>query len=279
MSRPVRLTDARALALHRRRAPRMPGGMADFLHRAAADEIQERLELVNRAFTDEAVISGYPDLWRSLRPAATLVADTEILDLAPESHDLVISGLVMHWCDDPVGHLVQIRRALKPDGLFLGILPGGRTLHELRAALAEAEVAETGGLSPRVAPMAEIRDLGSLLQRAALALPVADSLVLTGQYRDALHLMHDLRAMGETNALAARHTRTPPRSLFARAGALYAARHADAGGRIPATFELVVLTGWAPDPGQPRPLRPGSARARLADALGTQEHPLPRSRD
>ncbi len=159
---------------------------------------------------------------------------------------------------------------------------GGRSLHELRTALAEAEVRLSGGLSPRVLPMADIRDLGALLQRAGFALPVADSTTIPVRYRDALHLMRDLRAMGEQNALAERPRCFAPRALFAAAAALYSESFADGDG-VTATIELVTLTGWAPDPSQPRPLRPGSASARLADALGTEEHPAgdktPRRRD
>ena len=247
--------------------------MADFLHRAMADELQERLEMVNRSFTAPAVVSGFPELWAELMPGARQVRDDEVLDLEPGAHDLVIHALALHWADDPVGQLVQAQRALRPDGLFLSCQFGGATLHELRSALAGAEVAELGGLSPRVLPMGEIRDLGALLQRAGLALPVADSLTLTVTYETAFHLMRDLRAMGETNALADRHRRPVPRRLFLSAAEDYAARHARDDGRIPATFEILFLSGWAPDSSQQKPLRPGSAAARLADALGTEEQP------
>ena len=205
-------------------------------------------------------------------PPPELRPDAPVLDLAPGAHDLVVHALALHWANDPVGQLVQCRRALRPDGLILAALFGGETLAELRAALAEAEIAETGGLSPRVAPMGEIRDLGGLLQRAGLALPVADASRFEVTYADAFALMRDLRAMGETNVLRERLSRATPRRLFARAAAIYAERFAAPGGRIRATFEVVFLTGWAPAPGQQQPLRPGSARARLADALGAPEH-------
>jgi hypothetical protein len=175
-----------------------------------------------------------------------------------------------------VGQLVQCRRALQPDGLFMGLMFGGQTLHELRACLAEAEAEVTGGLSPRVLPMGEIRDLGALLQRAGFALPVADSFTKTVLYRDAFHLMADLRAMGEGNALMARLRRPTRRAVLARAAALYQDRFAGADGRIPATFEIIALTGWAPHDSQQKPLRPGSATARLAEALHAAERPLPR---
>ncbi|TCP40254.1 methyltransferase domain-containing protein [Rhodovulum marinum] len=268
MQRPPDLTDRPALTRHRARARRAP---EPFLHRLAADEIKERVTEVNRTFTAPAVVTGFPDPWRQCFSGAKIVADSETLDLAPGAHDLVIHGLCLHWANDPVGQLVQCRRALRPDGLFLGVLFGGRSLHELRTALAEAEAALTGGLSPRVLPMGEIRDLGSLLQRAGFALPVADSVTQTISYQTPFHLMRDLRAMGETNALAARHRRTPPRALFAEAARRYAESHAGPDGRIPATAEMIYLAGWSPSDTQPRALRPGSARTRLAEALGTTE--------
>jgi hypothetical protein len=165
--------------------------------------------------------------------------------------------------------------ALKPDGLFLGILFGGATLQELRAVLAEAETRLTGGLSPRVLPMADLRDLGGLLQRAGLALPVADSRKWTVRYPDLATLVRDLRGMGEANALANRHRVIPPRALFETAESLYRSHFSDKDYLL-ATFEIVFLTGWAPDAGQPQPLRPGSAQTRLAEALGVPETPLKR---
>lgn len=274
MNRPPALTDRAALARHRTRAA---SGCAPalFLHEEALAEVQERRATVNRTFTNPAVVTGFPDFWARAMPQARIVADDPVLALEPGAHDLVVHALALHWADDPVGQIVQCRHALRPDGLFLGLVPGGQTLAELRATLAEAEAEICGGLSPRVLPMGEIRDLGALVQRAGLALPVADSVPLPVTYKDAFALMHDLRAMGETNALAARHRRTPPRALFAAMAARYAAAFPAPGRRIRATFELIVLTGWAPADNQPRPLRPGSARARLAEALGTRELPLP----
>lgn len=231
---------------------------------------------VNRAFTAPAIVTGQPDAWRAAAPDARLVPDEPVLDLEPGAHDLVIHALALHWADDPVGQLIQCRRALRPDGLFLGVLFGGESLRELRAALAEAEARLLGGLSPRVAPMAEIRDLGALLQRAGFALPVADSDRRTVLYASALHLMRELRAMGEGNALAARHRRPPPRALFAEAARIYAETYGRADGRVPATVEMIHLAGWAPHESQQTPLRPGSAAARLAEALGAAERPLPR---
>lgn len=267
-----RLTDRKTLLAHRARAARA-GDDGLFLHRIAAVEAQERLDEVNRRFTDVAVVAGLPAVWAEAFPAARVVADDDVLDLAEGSLDLVVHAMALHWADDPVGQLVQCRRALRPDGLFIGVLFGAQTLAELRAALAEAEARVAGGLSPRVAPMGEVRDLGALLQRAGFALPVADSALHTVTYRDALALMRDLRSMGETNALAARDRRIPPRALFPAASEIYAASFPAEDGRVRASFELVWLTGWAPSETQQKPLRPGSAQARLADALGTSERP------
>jgi SAM-dependent methyltransferase len=264
-----RLTDRSALMANRARALR--SGAADFLHRAALAEAQDRLAMVNRAFTEVAIVGGWMPCWQDAFPGAAHVEDGERLALAPGAHDLVIHAMALHWADDPVGQLVQARRALRPDGLMLAVAPGGRTLQELRAALAEAETAVLGGLSPRVLPMAEIRDLGGLLQRAGLSLPVADAVTLTANYQSAFHLMRDLRAMGEGNALANRYRRPAPRALFTQAAQRYDAAYAGSDGRITASFELIVLTGWAPDESQPKPLRPGSAAARLADALGAPD--------
>jgi hypothetical protein len=272
MQTPPPLTDRVALARNRARAARAP---ALFLQDDAADEIQERLAEVNRVFTMPAVVTGFPDLWRERLGSARIVADDEVLGLTPGVHDLVIHALCLHWANDPVGQLVQSRRALRPDGLFLGVMFGGQTLAELRACLAQAEAEVTGGLSPRVLPMGEIRDLGGLLQRAGFALPVADSAVRTVTYADAGHLMADLRAMGEGNALHQRLRRPTRRAVFARAAEIYAQSYPAEGGRIRATFEMIFLTGWAPDDSQPKPLRPGSAARRLADALGAVETPLP----
>ncbi len=274
MSQPPRLTDRTALERQRRRSARAPGAdEALFLHAEAIASVQDRLSMVNRTFRDVAIVTGQPGPWQRAFPEARIVPDTEVLDLAEGAQDCVIHALALHWAEDPVGQLVQARRALRPDGLFLGVLFGGQSLHELRTALAEAESRLTGGLSPRIAPMAEIRDLGGLLQRAGFALPVTDSETLTVRYPDPLRLMRELRAMGEGNALAARLRRPTRRAVLLEAARLYAAHFGDANG-IPATAEMIYLTGWAPDASQPQPLRPGSATQSLAAALGTRENPL-----
>jgi NADH dehydrogenase [ubiquinone] 1 alpha subcomplex assembly factor 5 len=185
----------------------------------------------------------------------------------------VLSNLDLHWTNDLPGALLQLRQALRPDGLLLASLFGGETLAELSRALLEAELAEEGGVSPRVSPFADLRDLGHLLQRAGFALPVVDSDAIEVTYPDALALMRDLRAMGETNAAAERRRGFTRRATLARAAALYRERFARPDGRISARFEIVTLTAWAPHAAQPQPLRPGSARFRLADALGVPEHP------
>ncbi|HMS93816.1 MAG TPA: methyltransferase domain-containing protein [Tabrizicola sp.] len=275
MPLPPPLVDLAGLARQRHRARSHPGHEAAlFLHRLAADDLQERLLEVNRRFTNHALIAGFSDFWRGRFAEARVLDPQDALPFAPGAQDLVIHALALHWANDPLGQLIQCRRALKPDGLFLGVMFGGQTLQELRASLAEAEAQVAGGLSPRVLPMGEIRDLGALMQRAGFALPVADSVTQTVHYPDFAALMSELRAMGETNALAARPRHFTRRTVLTRAEAIYHANFPAPDGRITATFELVFLTGWAPHESQQQPLRPGSAKARLADALSVPERPL-----
>ncbi|KUP94863.1 methyltransferase domain-containing protein [Tritonibacter horizontis] len=259
--------------LRLRRARRQPDAM--FLHDMARDEVEDRLSMVNRVFTKPAIVAPFAEPWEGMLPGAKLVPDSEVIDLKPGSHDVLVHVMGLHWANDPVGQLIQCRRALQDDGLLLMVTLGGQTLHELRSALAEAETYISGGLSPRVAPMGEIRDLGALLQRAGFALPVADVVPLTVQYRDLTHLMHDLRAMGETNTMSARLRKPTPRSLFELANHIYRQNFSAESGKLNATFELVCLTGWSPAESQPQPLRPGSAKMRLADALRVPEGNLP----
>jgi len=266
MTNTPRLTDRTALLRNRSRARR--AGPALFLHEDAAVELQERLNEVNRAFTKPALVTNFPEPWLEVLPGAKVVADAPTLDLAPAAHDLVVHAMCLHWSDDPVGQIVQSARALAPDGLFIAVLFGGQTLSELRATLAEAEVAVTGGLSPRVLPMGEIRDLGALLQRAGLALPVADSVLRKVTYADPLRLLADLRAMGETNALWDRRRQFLRRTVLAEAMRHYAAHFAEPDGRVRASFDMVWLTGWKPHESQQQPLRPGAAQHSLADFLG-----------
>jgi SAM-dependent methyltransferase len=268
----------------------------DFLLARVADDLVERLAAVNRTFANAVSLGAYHGLiGRRLRqvPGVTLVtdveaagrllaqcdgprlaADEEALPFAGQSLDLVVSGLALHYVNDLPGTLIQIRRALKPDGLMLAAVMGGATLTELRTAFLVAEEELEGGASPRVAPFADVRDLGGLLQRAGFALPVADSDTVTATYPDPLALMLELRAMGATNALTERSRRPLRRATLARAVEVYRERFGLPDGRVPATFEIVTLTGWAPHASQPTPLRPGSAQSRLAGALGTRERKL-----
>ncbi len=282
--------------LLRRRERHAEGAPAhDFLLARVADDFAERLALIKRRFPLAANIGAHHGLLsrrlagvagierivnveRSLRLLRgcggwRVAADEEALPFADASLDLAVSGLALHLVNDLPGALVQIRRALKPDGLLLAALLGGATLTELRQSWLAAEVEVTGGASPRVAPFADVRDLGGLLQRAGFALPVVDSEVVTVTYASPLALMHEVRAMGASNMLVARRRHPVTRRLLLRAAEIYAERFGSAG-RVPATFEILTLTAWAPDKSQQKPLRPGSAKARLADALGVPEHKL-----
>jgi SAM-dependent methyltransferase len=208
----------------------------------------------------------------------SVAADEEALPFRDASLDLVVSALALQFVNDLPGTLVQIRRALRPDGLLLAALAGGDTLNELRHAFAAAEAEIEGGASPRVVPFSDVRDMGGLLQRAGFALPVTDVDRITARYASPISLMHDLRRMGATNPLIERSRRPLGRATLQRMMEVYAERFADGDGRIRATFEIVWLSGWAPDASQQKPLAPGSARQRLADALGTNEIKLPRDR-
>jgi len=293
MSGPPRLFDR---ALHRRRLDRAAASYAGFLKRRAAEDLVERLAAVRRDFpiavdlgardggfaralaaSDAAAKVGLlveTDLSAAMlagRMGFRLVADEERLPFAPESLDLVVSSLALHWTNDFVGALIQIRQALKPDGLFLAAMLGGSTLNELRTALTTAELELCGGAGPRVSPFADAFDAAGLLQRAGFALPVTDVDRVTVRYDHALALMADLRAMGETSVLVEGAGRPLTRPLLARAAEIYAQRFAEPDGRVVATFEILALTGWAPHASQPQPLAPGSAKMRLADALHTRE--------
>ncbi len=287
MAAPTAIFD-KTLARHRLARAVASGAPADFLLARASEDLVERLATIKRSF---ALIGdvGTPGLHLAgalavrdprativrVAPLATghasglveIVGSPEALPLAPERFDLIVSALALQGVNDLPGALVQIRQALKPDGLFLGAIVGGRTLQELRAVLTEAEAELTGGASPRVAPFADVRDMGGLLQRAGFALPVADSDPLTVRYDNLFALMADLRAMGATSTLVARERRPARRQLFLRAAELYAQRFADPDGRIRATFEIVWLAGWAPHESQQKPARRGSGTVSLAEAL------------
>jgi len=251
-------------------------GPATFLLDRVAGDIAERLSAVLRQFEIAADIGTPTDAVRRaiagrVRTIAAVVADEEALPFRDASLDLVISALALQFVNDLPGTLIQVRRALKPDGLFLAAMIGGESLTELRAAFAEAEAEVEGGVSPRVAPFADLRDLGALLQRAGFALPVTDVDRITVRYASPLALMHDLRRMGAGNVLTERRRTPLRRATLRRVFEIYAERFADADGRVRATFEIVWLSGWAPHESQQQPLAPGSAKARLADALKTQE--------
>lgn len=280
--------------LQRRRERFASGfGQHDFLLQRVAEDLVSRLDAITRDFTIAADLGTHhgivadmvaesprvgtmvktdisPRLLQGLQ-GLRVACDEEALPFRDASLDLVVSGLSLQHVNDLPGTLVQVRRALRPDGLFLAAVMGGRTLHELREAMAIAEEEICGGVSPRVAPFGDVRDYGALLQRAGFALPVSDSDLVTVTYETALHLMRDLRAMGASNTLAARRRVPATKRLLYRASEVYAERHGMERGRVRATFEVVHLAGWVPHDSQQEPLRPGSARTRLADALGTEE--------
>jgi SAM-dependent methyltransferase len=281
--------DRRLLRMRRARAAAL--GPSTFLLERVAEDLSDRLAAVLRRF-DRAVDLGTPTdavsrvlaasgkvgtVFRAAEEccgaSVALVADEEALPFRDGSLDLLVSGLALQFVNDLPGTLVQIRRALRPDGLFLAALLGGDTLTELRQAFAAAEAEIEDGISPRVAPFADVRDMGALLQRAGLALPVADVDRITVRYGSPIALMHDLRRMGATNPLAERNRRPLKRRTLRRMLEVYAERFADRDGRVRATFEVIWLSGWAPHESQQKPLAPGSAQQRLADALGVKEVP------
>ena len=277
----------RALLRERMRRALARGPETFLIDRVAAD-LAERLGAVLRQFgvavdlgtptdavcdalADNAAIGMLVAASALARRAPAIVADEEALPLRDGSLDLVVSALALQFVNDLPGALVQIRRALKPDGLFLAALLGGDTLSELRQSFAAAESEVEGGVSPRVAPFADVREMGALLQRAGFALPVTDVERLTVRYSSPFILMSELRRMGAANALAERRRTPLRRATLARMAEVYAQRFADPDGKIRATFEVIWLSGWAPHESQQKPLRPGSAQVRLADALGTRE--------
>lgn len=292
MTGPAPLVFDRPLG-RRRLARAVQGGYVDFLLARAADDLLDRLAAVKRDFplaldagSPTAIVaerlrgSGQVGGVVRLAPIAadepsvvTALGDEEALPFAASSFDLAISCLALQGTNDLPGALVQIRRALRPDGLFLASLFGGDTLRELRESFAEAESEIHGGASPRVAPFVDVRAAGGLLQRAGFALPVVDVDTVTVRFASPFGLLRDLRGMGLTNTLSER-SRTPlRRGLLGRMAAIYAERFGDPDGRIRATFDVIWMSGWAPHESQPKPLRPGSATTRLADALGTAERP------
>lgn len=288
--------------LHARHRARAAAGFADhdFLLTRVAEDMADRLAIITREFTNALDLGAHHGFLHEMQTLMTpekighvvtadlvpemlakasgarVCATEEQLPFADRSFDLVVSALSLHWVNDLPGALIQIRRALVPDGLFMGAMFGGETLIELRQALAEAEIECEGGLSPRVSPFADLREMGGLMQRAGFALPVVDSDRVTVNYGNMLKLLADLRGMGETNALIERRRTPLRRTTLMRAAEIYSEKFGLPDGRIPATFEIVMLAGWSPHESQQKPLQPGSAKAKLADALGTIEHKAPR---
>lgn len=298
MPTPLEQTQIFDRALLARRRDRVAGTASghDFLLARVAEDLADRLAIVQRRFplavnvgahnglvsrriAGIAGVATVIDVDSSIAllagaPGPRVLADEEALPFADGSIDLAVSGLSLQLVNDLPGTLIQIRRALRPDGLFLAALLGGETLKELRQSWLAAEAEVSGGASPRVAPFADVREMGALLQRAGFALPVVDSETVTVTYPDPIAVMREVKAMGASNMLVARRRTPVTRRLLLRAAEIYAERFATADGRVPATFDIITLTAWAPDESQPKPLRPGSAQARLADALGAKEGKL-----
>lgn len=297
MDESIEIFDRRTVRRHRdRAADRFQDH--DFLFREVGERLFDRLDDVKREFSSILELGcrtgGLSPALQRKYPGANLVScdfspamalhaqqepatrpvvsvDEEALPFAPGSFDLVFSVLDLHWVNDLPGCLLQLRQAMRPDGLFLAAVLGGDTLFELRSSLVQAETSLESGLSPRISPMTELRDLGGLLQRSGFALPVADADNLTVTYADPFRLMQDLRAMGESNAACHRRSSFSRRETLTRAAELYFEQFADAQGRVPATFQVFYMTAWSPHESQPSPLRPGTAAQRLADALDSQE--------
>jgi SAM-dependent methyltransferase len=269
-----RIFDRKARAQHLHRAARRSDG--SFLIAEAANGVADRAGAATRRFQNALEIGSTDIAFSVVQPVAdrwtrVTFSENEVLELPEQQFDLAVSVLALHAVNDLPGALIQIRRALKPDGLFVAALFAGDTLKELRESFAAGEEAVCGGVSPRVAPLADVRDLGGLLQRARFNLPVADIERTTVRYRQFETLVSDLRAAGETNALEQRARKPLRRDVLAASLAHYKSFHAQADGRLHATFDVVYLTGWTPHESQQKPLRPGSAKMRLADALGTIE--------
>lgn len=282
----MKVFDRSAVRRHRERmASRLP--LHDFLLAEVAARVRDRLADIQRSFSSSLLIggAGYEDVVFDRRPdflvsgdmalrrasegaRPALMFDEEAVPFADKSFDLVVSILTLHWANDLPGALIQINQILKPDGLFLGVLLGAGTLDELRSSWMKAELEIHGGVSPRVSPFADVRSLGGLLQRAGFALPVVDGDTVTASYGDPIRLMREVRGMGEANALIGRAKNFTRRETLFRMAEIYREEFGDGEGRIPARFELVTLTGWSPDPSQPKPLRPGSAKTSLATVLG-----------
>ena len=291
METPIQVFDRATVRRNRERAA-AKFAAHDFLFREVGERLLDRLDDLTLRFPLAVEIGARHGLLRNLLAgrggiavlvetnlsvaalggdgALRLVADEELFPFADGSLDLVVSNLALHWANDLPGVLSQVRRALKPDGLFLASLFGGETLHELGQALGEAELAATGGMAPRIAPLVDVRDAGALLQRAGFALPVVDSDRIDVSYPDALALMRDLRHMGETNAAIERPRQLSRRDVVLGAAAVYHERFGDAQGRVPATFQIIYLTAWRPHESQQKPAKRGSGEISLTEVLGDE---------
>ena len=268
MTLPPKLFDHSILKLRRNRTDENSW----FIHDKAIEEINDRLSEINRDFEKKAIIGFRAESWaKKLNLNATYINDVDLINFDGKSYDLIIHAMGLHRANDPVGQLIQMNRALIPDGLVISVFFGGQTLSELRISFAYAETKILNGISPRIAPMGEIRDLGGLLQRAGLALPVADNIKFDVSYETPLQLMHDLRGMAETNIIIDRSRKTMTKKLLNEISKQYFDHFSDNNGRVNSTFELIFLTGWAPAANQQKPLMPGSAKISLAQALNTTE--------
>ncbi|MCB1784160.1 MAG: methyltransferase domain-containing protein [Alphaproteobacteria bacterium] len=286
----ITIFDRKAIKASRERAAKNFAGKHDFLFKWTTDRLLERLEDVRREFPLALQIGSRGTIPPGQKPEkigqmitldntdtpATpcqhyIQAEEEFLPFAPQTFDLILSTLNLHSINDLPGTLLQIRKALKPDGLFLAAMFGGETLHELRAAMMQTEMESLGGLSPRIFPFADKPQTGALLQRAGFALPVVDSEIVTVTYSDIFALMHDLRAMGENNTIQARDKTPPGKTFFMDTAVRYHNEHQEPDQRIPASFEIIFMIGWAPHASQQKPLPPGSAKHSLAEALSTKE--------
>lgn len=281
----IQIFDPELTRIRRDRAAARSPQSAFFLHDHVATLLEQRLGDIRRDFTSALILGAAGRAVNSDKIQSRITADPsakmlhrlgtanalqiehEILPVGTGMCDLVLSHMILHHINDLPGMLVQIRRALRPDGVFIAAMPGGESLHELRQSLMLAEMDVRGGASPRVAPFADMAQMGALMQRAGFALPVVDSEMITVTYDSIFALMHDLRAMGESNFIAARDRRNPGRDFFARAGEYYRQHFADPDGRIRASFEIIFMIGWAPHDSQQKPLKPGSATCSLADVL------------
>jgi len=274
MSNSVEIFNIDLLKVHQKRARKI--GFIEFLDKVSVDQVAERLSEINRNFKNPAIIGGKANFWAKHLdlPNAKLIADGHKLKFDEgRRHDLIIHALSLHWYNDPVGQLIQVRNALEPDGLMLAFLLGGDTLKELRGAFQTAEINNENGLSPRVAPMIDLRDAGDLLVRAGFALTVADKTNLSVSYKSPLHLLYDLRGMGETSIMVHGRKNFLRRATFNEFLRIYSKDYTDDHDKsmIKATFQILCLTGWSPSNDQQKPLPPGSAKHHFSEVLKNYE--------